>query len=95
MIDKKRNFDQDDQDDLRVMLIDFGLATNYLDEDGKHCRKEYVENFKGNLLFASLSTLQFYRPSRKDDFISLCYLMIFLFNKCEMPFLVEQEPQND
>ena len=40
MIDKKRNIDLDDKDDLRVMLIDFGLATNYLDEEGKHVRKE-------------------------------------------------------
>ena len=37
-------------------------------------------------MFASPSTLAFNAPSRKDDLISVCYIVIFLLNGCCLPF---------
>jgi hypothetical protein len=34
--------------------------------------------FKGNLINASLSVMNFGRPSRKDDMISLCNILLSL-----------------
>ena len=39
-----------------------------------------VPVFKGNMAFASLNQLEFKTPSRRDDMISLCYLLSFLLN---------------
>ena len=74
-----------DEEGPRVLIIDFGMTTEYLDENGNHILKDEMEYFRGNLLFASLSTLNFNRPSRKDDLISFCYLLLFLINGCELP----------
>ena len=38
-------------------------------------------------MFASPSTLAFNLPSRKDDLLSICYILIFMLNGCELPFV--------
>jgi hypothetical protein len=63
------------------------MCTNYLDNAGEHLPDEEVASFNGNLAFASLNTLNFKRPSRKDDLISLCYLLISLLNGGVLPYL--------
>ena len=70
----------------RVLIIDYGMTTEYLDQNGNHIPKDEVEYFRGNLMFASLSALNFNRQSRKDDLIRVCYLLLFLTNGCELPF---------
>lgn len=68
-----------------IKLIDYGFVTKYTDDAGNHLKPGKVNFFKGNLLFSSVSTLNFNVPSRKDDLISLCYLMLYLFNGGKLP----------
>ena len=72
------------QNKIRVNLIDFGFADKYTNIS----ENEQVDFFRGNMLFASIRQLKFYRTSRKDDMISLCYLLIFLLNKSNFPGLL-------
>ena len=41
--------------------------------------------FRGNMEFTSPNQMKFYTTSRRDDLISLFYLMIFMFKRGEMP----------
>ena len=62
-----------------ITLIDFGFATEYHDgATQKHMKKQYVDAFRGNLLFSSLNQLKFYSTSRRDDLISLFYFLAYL-----------------
>lgn len=69
-----------------VNIIDFGFATRYLDKKTKvHFDKEEIDVFRGNMVFASVNQLKFYSTSRRDDLISLFYLLVFMFKSCQMP----------
>ena len=71
----------DDKSPMRCVLIDFGYCKKYLDKDNSHIdEKEEVELFKGNIMYASYGQMKFKKTSRKDDLISLCYIMIYLIN---------------
>ena len=95
MLDQKqrqrKTVEENNDEQLRILLIDFGMATKYVDEDGDHLPNCEVEKFKGNLLFATLNTLQFNRPSRKDDLISLCYLLFTMLNGGDLPKKIKVE----
>jgi hypothetical protein len=70
-----------------VVLIDFGLTDNFVNFEGQHFPEhQEVDEFKGNIGFASVRVLEFKKPSRKDDLMSLAYLLIFLLNNQSMPF---------
>ena len=71
-----------------VNLVDFGFSTKYLDKDGKHLPQRDLESFRGNMLFASSNQFEFKSTSRRDDLISLLYLMVYLLNK-DLPWLTE------
>lgn len=71
-----------------VNIIDFGFATPYLDldhESRQHLSKYEVDMFRGNLVFASPNQLKFHSTSRRDDLISLFYLIVFMFKRGQMP----------
>lgn len=69
-----------------VNLIDFGFATRYLDKKTKlHLEKKEVNTFRGNMVFASLNQLKFHSTSRRDDLISLFYLLVFMVRGGSMP----------
>ena len=63
---------------LRVVLVSLQHTTDYLKPDGKHIDPGYVNHFKGNPLMASHNALSFKKTTRKDDFISLAYMLIFM-----------------
>jgi len=44
-------------ENVQVKLIDYGLASRYLDKYGNHLEKKEEPTFKGNLLFSSTNTL--------------------------------------
>lgn len=69
-----------------IYLIDFGLACKYQDEDGQHVKKEYIEKFSGNFLFASLNSCRGNNKSRRDDIQSLLYIMVYLLNNNYLPW---------
>jgi len=69
-----------------VYLIDFGLTCKYLESDGTHIKKEYIEKFSGNFLFASLNSCRGNNKSRRDDIQSALYIMIYLLNNNYLPW---------
>lgn len=52
-----------------------------------------VEVFQGNMLFASVRQMEFRRTSRKDDLVSLFYLLIFTLND-ENLFVGKENPMS-
>ena len=79
---------------MPLHLVDFGFTTKFVhhtvdESDGVkrtvHKGKELQDVFRGNMVFSSLNQLQFMTTSRRDDLISLCYLLVFLLNGGELP----------
>ena len=66
-----------------AVLIDYGLSRKFVTENQS-------SDFAGNILFASVSQLSYRSTTRKDDLLSLAYMLIFLVNNESLPFL-EQE----
>lgn len=66
--------------DASIHLIDFGCSIKFQDRDGKHLEQKQIEKFRGNILFASANQMQRKQTSRRDDLISLCYLLVYLIN---------------
>jgi hypothetical protein len=54
------------------------LCTRYCDKNGKHFEKRQVNSFKGNLIFGSKNAFKGHLLSRRDDLISLAYLLIYI-----------------
>lgn len=74
----------------KCRLIDFGLARKYMDKNGKHVPNSTQRVFRGNVVFASRNLFNLETPSRRDDLISLCYLLLYLVDG-DLPFISEQE----
>ena len=70
----------------KIYLIDFGLTAKYVDENGQHVVKQYIRNFSGNFLFASLNSARGFNKSRRDDIESLFYLLIYIVNDEHLPW---------
>lgn len=64
-------------DQYPIKLIDFGLASSFVDEKGVHI-KEQDCLFSGNPIFCSRNTIIQKTPSRRDDLESLAYLLVYL-----------------
>ena len=62
----------------QIKLSDFSLATSYLDEAGHHVAEDLRDTFIGNMSLGSVNAMKFKTPSRRDDFISLCYLLVLM-----------------
>jgi serine/threonine protein kinase len=63
----------------KIYLIDFGLCSQYLNENGAHIKQ--VKNYNsvvGTALFASINAHSGCELSRKDDIESLIYTLIYL-----------------
>ena len=71
---------------ITINIIDFGFATPYVEADGQtHIQKQRLGTYRGNIIFSSLNQLKFYSTSRRDDLISLFYLLIYMLKGGEMP----------
>ena len=66
-------------------LIDFGISRRYLDDDGIHVDQKPVGNFEGSLLFASRTAFEKTNQSRRDDLITMVYMLIY-FLKGTLPW---------
>lgn len=62
----------------KIRLIDFGLVRKYKDANGDLIKNKKELVFKGNIIFASKHLFNMESPSRRDDFISLCYLLVYM-----------------
>ena len=61
-----------------IKLIDFGLCSEYRDKTGMHIAFGETSEFTGNMAMGSANALDFKTLSRRDDFISLSYLLVYL-----------------
>jgi serine/threonine protein kinase len=60
-----------------ITLIDFGLSTPFEGMDKTHLPMSSC-HFKGNIAFSSANALRSRTTSRRDDLISLVYLMLYM-----------------
>lgn len=60
-------------------LIDFGLASSYLDEFKRHIKFNEDANIHGTIYYLSVFSHLKIEPSRRDDLISLGYMLVKLF----------------
>ena len=61
-----------------IYLIDFGLATFYIGEDGEHCPNKPSTTIIGSPLFVSIRIHEGNKYSRRDDLISIGYLYLWM-----------------
>ena len=64
----------------KLHLIDFGLSHSFVDKNGEHMPEHNTEYFKGSRLYASKNAFRRKFLSRKDDIISMMYLIITLIS---------------
>jgi casein kinase 1 len=101
---KPQNFMVRDGD---LYIIDFGLSTVFIDEDGKHVIKKDSDNILGTPRFISYFNHIGANISRRDDLISLGYMYLYLQNEglpwdkhiqslyeSELPFTSVNHPKN-
>ena len=65
----------------KLVLIDFGASTKFVDENNFHIKFKSNVGFVGNLAFSSCNAHYGLTLSRRDDLESLCYLLSYLMNK--------------
>jgi serine/threonine protein kinase len=83
-----------DLESCSLHLIDFGFSKPYLNRDGTHQELKQVETFTGNLIFSSLNQLDFKSTSRRDDMISISYIIAHLLYKNHLPGMDLKEDQD-
>ena len=67
---------------ISLNLIDFRLASKYTaGRDGKHIFRFKNQPVKGTTVFSSTNVLEYYITSRRDDLVSLLYMMVYLLNR--------------
>ena len=71
----------------KVTLIDFGFATPFQISDCHVSENMQKNSFQGNLLYGTLNQMNFKYTSRRDDLISLAYLIITLLNGNQFPMM--------
>ena len=69
-----------------IYIIDFGLCKKYRStKTGKHILPKMTGKFNGNIKYSSPNVLKGKEASRRDDLISLGYMLIYLF-KGKLPW---------
>ena len=63
-----------ENEEIHFSLIDFGFSQIYLDNNKNHIKKNY--KYCGNYYYSSYNALSNGLISRKDDLISICYLIL-------------------
>tara|TARA_Y100000816_G_C26065940_1_gene560205 strand:+ start:501 stop:1295 length:795 start_codon:yes stop_codon:yes gene_type:complete len=64
-----------------IYIIDFGLSTFYFNDDGEHIENTKIKSIVGSLKFSSIFVNQLNTPSRRDDIISIFYILLLLLFK--------------
>ena len=79
---KPENFMIGLKDPNIIYVVDFGLCKKYRSsKTGKHILPMFTKKFNGTLKYASNSVVRGKESSRKDDLISLGYVLIFLYKR--------------
>ena len=65
-----------------IYVVDFGLCKKYRSsKTGKHILPKNTKKFNGTLRYASLNVVKGKESSRRDDLISLGYMLIYLIKR--------------
>ena len=64
----------------QIYIIDFGISTPYLDHKKKHKPITYNDNTMGTIDFISYYLHEGLSASRRDDLISMIYVIIYMYN---------------
>jgi serine/threonine protein kinase len=65
-----------------IYIVDFGLCKKYRSsKTGKHISPRSTGKFNGTLIYASPNVVRGEESSRRDDLISLGYMLIYLFKR--------------
>ena len=79
---KPQNFLIGINDPNVIYIIDFGLSKKYRSsKTGKHILPKLTGKFNGTLLYISSNVLKGKESSRRDDLISLGYMLIYLLKR--------------
>jgi len=62
----------------KIKLIDFGLSKQYVTKDGEHKINKKHDNIIGTLRYISIFVHNGEEPSRRDDIISMVYILFYL-----------------
>jgi serine/threonine protein kinase len=52
---------------MQIVLLDYGFATKFMSDKGKHLKQTDTGYFTGNLLFSNTDQLGFKSTSRRSD----------------------------
>jgi len=78
----------------RVFVIDFGLASLYLDEKGEHIPYNKSASFRGTHRYASINSHKRREQSRRDDLEALGYVLVY-FLEGSLPWQNLHVPKKD
>ena len=68
------------QNETDVYIIDFGLCKKYIDTDNKHIEIKSGKTIIGTPNFVSVNVHNGIEPSRRDDLISVAYIILYIIN---------------
>ncbi|CDW85094.1 UNKNOWN [Stylonychia lemnae] len=69
--------------------LQLGIQLTYLCENGRHIQNERQSTFMGNFVFSSVYQMLGHSPSRKDDLLSIFYLLLY-FKDGKLPWVIKQ-----
>lgn len=75
---KPENFLFDLNNLNKIYIIDFGLATSYVDGNNKHIEEDKKGHYTGTIRYSSINIHEGYNHSRRDDLISVGYMVLYL-----------------
>ena len=79
---KPENFLIGRKDPNKIYVVDFGLCKKYRSsKTGKHIQPKVTGRFNGTLIYASPNVVKGMESSRRDDLISLGYMLIYLLKR--------------
>ena len=64
-----------------VMMIDMGMSKKYMNEQGIHMKEQSNKPLIGTVRYASCYVHEGNEPSRRDDIISLFYVLAYFINQ--------------
>ena len=62
----------------KMYAIDFGLSKRFLDDNNTHIPMKHHKKFTGTIRYLSTNVHEGNEPSRRDDLISVGYMLMFL-----------------
>ena len=68
-------------DNNEPILIDFGLSKFFINDEGDHIENNKINEIIGSYKYCSYYVNKLNTPSRRDDIISVSYILIFLLFK--------------